>query len=43
VPAAQTPFRPSYGLTTEHLAAHGITRHITDTKPGFPARIGRAA
>jgi hypothetical protein len=33
------PFRPFYGLTTEQLAAHGITRHIADARPGFPDRI----
>jgi hypothetical protein len=33
------PFRQFYGLATEQLARHGITRHVADTKPGFPDRI----
>ena len=33
------PFRHLYGLSDVELAAHGVTRHIVDQKPGFPDRI----
>ena len=33
------PFRHLYGLSERDLAAHGVERHVADTKPGFPDRI----
>ncbi len=32
-------FRPLFGLSDEHLAAHGIVRKTVDAHPGYPCRI----
>ena len=32
-------FRHLFGLSDAELAKHGATRHIADTKPGYPDRI----
>ena len=32
-------FRHLFGLSDAELAKHGATRHVADTKPGYPDRI----
>ena len=34
------PFRPLFGLTDSDLAARGASRHVVDSDPGYPDRIG---